>query len=66
MVLREWIGLPVELVTPKNLSDWVLPQHPLHRAYENLSLVCCSKYLRVSLTHHHGGGYCDLKASAAG
>ncbi|MEU5467039.1 hypothetical protein [Kocuria salsicia] len=56
----------MELVTPENLSDWVLPQHPLHRAYENLSLVCRSNYLRASLTHHHGGGYCDLKASAAG
>ncbi|MDO4920011.1 hypothetical protein [Kocuria sp.] len=61
-VLRERIGLPVELVTPENLEAWVVPGHPLHPAYKNLSLVHRSDYLRAYLMHHHGGGYSDLKA----
>lgn len=66
-VMRERIGLPVELVTPENLGRWVLPEHPLHPAYENLSLVHRSDYLRAYLMHHHhGGGYCDLKAPTTG
>ncbi|RKQ34204.1 glycosyltransferase family 32 protein [Kocuria tytonis] len=61
-VLRERIGVPVDLVTAQNLHEWVVPEHPLHPAYENLSLIHRSDYLRAYLMHHHGGGYCDLKA----
>ncbi|MBO4145801.1 hypothetical protein QWJ06_11405 [Kocuria rhizophila] len=61
-VMRDRIGLPVELVTRENLDQWLVPGHPLHPAYENLSLVHRSDYLRAYLMHHHGGGYCDLKA----
>ena len=60
--MRDRIGLPVELVTRENLDQWLVPGHPLHPAYENLSLVHRSDYLRAYLMHHHGGGYCDLKA----
>ena len=59
--LRAGIGLPIELVTPANLNDWVVAGHPLHPAYNDLSLVHRSDYLRAYLLHHHGGGYCDLK-----
>ena len=64
-VMRRRIGLPVELVTRENLEEWLVPGHPLHPAYENLSLVHRSDYLRAYLMHHHGGGYCDLKAPVA-
>lgn len=53
--------LPVTLITPANLSDWVLPDVPLHPAYENLSFVHRSDYLRAYLMHHHGGTYLDIK-----
>lgn len=56
------IGLPVELVTPQTIHRWIVDGHPLHAAYEHLSLVHRSDYLRAYLMHHHGGGYCDLKA----
>ena len=60
--LRSTIGLPVEVVTPETLDRWVVAGHPLHPVYEHLSLVHRSDYLRAYLLHHHGGGYCDLKA----
>lgn len=60
-VLADVIGVGVTLVTPANLNEWLVPDHPLHPAYENLSLVHRSDYLRGYLLHHHGGGYVDVK-----
>lgn len=54
-------GLEVRLVTPANLAEHVLPEAPLHPAYEHLSLVHRSDYLRGYLLHHHGGAYTDVK-----
>lgn len=53
--------LEVVLVTPHNLGDYVLADHPLHPAYENLSLNHRSDYLRAYFMHHRGGGYSDIK-----
>ncbi|WP_224278133.1 hypothetical protein [Nocardioides lacusdianchii] len=60
-LIRERIGLPVELVTPSTLDQWIVPEHPLPAAYEHLSLVHRSDYLRGYLMHHHGGAYVDVK-----
>lgn len=49
------------LITPDNLDDDVVPGHPLHDCYTNLSYVHRSDYLRSYLMHHHGGAYVDLK-----
>lgn len=49
------------LVTPENLMDFVRPENPLHPAYEYLSLVHRSDYLRCYFMHHYGGGYSDIK-----
>ena len=51
----------VVLVTPDNLGDFLVPGHPLHPAYDHLSLVHKSDYLRTYFMHHHGGGYTDIK-----
>lgn len=51
----------VTLVTPTNLSAWVLDDAPLHPAYEALSLVHRADYLRAYLMRHHGGTYLDIK-----
>ena len=59
--IEERIGLPLVLVTPDTLDEWVLPDFPLHRAYEHLSLIHRSDYLRGYLMHHHGGAYVDIK-----
>lgn len=52
---------PVRLVTAENLAELVVPEHPLHTAYEHLSVVHRSDYLRAYILHHHGGGYSDIK-----
>ncbi|GGI46686.1 glycosyltransferase family 32 protein [Agromyces flavus] len=52
---------PVELITPERLPSFVVSTHPLHRAYDDLSLVHRSDYLRAYFLHHFGGGYSDLK-----
>lgn len=54
-------GIEVRLITPDNIQDYILPNEPLHPAYENLSLIHRSDYLRGYLLHHYGGGYCDIK-----
>lgn len=54
-------GVEVKLITPHNLHKYILPEHPLHPAYENLSLVHKSDYLRCYFMHFHGGGYQDIK-----
>ena len=58
------LQVPVALVGPHNLDEWVVPGHPLHPAYPHLSAVHRSDYLRTYLLHHHGGGYTDIKHSA--
>ncbi len=51
----------VVLVTPENLGNYVLADHPLHAAYEGLSYVHRSDYLRCYFLNFHGGGYADIK-----
>ncbi|MBF0597486.1 capsular polysaccharide synthesis protein [Faecalibacter rhinopitheci] len=59
--LIENAGIEVVLITPKKLHEYILPDHPLHPAYENLSLVHKSDYLRCYFMHFYGGGYQDIK-----
>ncbi|MGJ6980385.1 hypothetical protein ACSDQ9_07625 [Aestuariimicrobium soli] len=59
--LRAVAEVPVEVVSPATLDAWIVPGAPVHEAYEHLSLVHRSDYLRAYLMHHHGGGYSDLK-----
>lgn len=55
-------GIEVILITPKNLKEYILPNHPLHPAYDYLSLNHKSDYLRCYFAHFYGGGYCDIKS----
>ncbi len=54
-------GVTVKLVTPNNLSEFILPEHPLHPAFQYLSFVHKADYLRCYFMHFYGGGYCDIK-----
>jgi hypothetical protein len=56
-------GINVKLITPKNISEYILPNYPLHQAYDNLSLVHKSDYLRCYFMHFYGGGYSDIKTN---
>ena len=53
--------IKVTLITKNNLHEYVLKDYPLHPAYEYLSTVHKSDYLRCYVMHHYGGGYCDMK-----
>lgn len=59
--LKTVSGIKVILITPNNLQNYILKDSPLHPAYELLSLVHKSDYLRCYFMHHHGGGYADIK-----
>ena len=59
--MSEQTQCDVQLVTPDNLSSFLLPEHPLHPAYGYLSEVHKSDYLRTYFMHHYGGGYSDIK-----
>ena len=59
--LKENIGVPLILITPKELDEYILPDFPLHPAYKYLSYIQKSDYLRCYFMHHYGGGYTDIK-----
>ena len=59
--LVEKSKIKVVLITPDNLGNYILPDFPLHPAYQYLSLVHKSDYLRCYFMHHWGGRYCDIK-----
>lgn len=61
--LTQNIGVPVCLITPENLSLFIKSEHPLPIAYNNLSIVHRSDYIRAYLLHHYGGGWHDIKAT---
>jgi hypothetical protein len=59
--LSEVSGCEIVLVTPHNLSKYILPNEPLHPSYEYLCLTHKADYLRTYFMNFHGGGYCDVK-----
>ena len=58
---KKQCGVNVILVTKDNLNKYILPEHPIHPAYEFLSYVHRSDYLRCYLMYNYGGGYSDIK-----
>lgn len=59
--LKQTSGCNVILVDPSNLQNYILPEHPIHPAFEYLSLTHKADYLRTYFMHFHGGGYSDIK-----
>lgn len=60
--LRKNSGGSILLVTPSNLSSFILKNHPLHPCYEYLCETHKSDYLRTYFMHFYGGGYSDIKS----
>jgi hypothetical protein len=58
-LLRERAGVPVQLITEDCLP--LVPEFPLHPAFEFLSLTHKSDYMRTYMMHVHGGAYSDVK-----
>jgi len=54
-------GCNVVLITPENLYEYIVPEHPLHEAYTYLSETHKADYLRTYFMHFYGGGYSDIK-----
>lgn len=54
--------IPVVLVDRDNVSDWVVAEDPLPKAFHYLSAVHKSDFLRIYFMYHYGGGYSDIKA----
>jgi len=59
--LKNVTNYNIILVTPLNLNDYILEEHPLHEAYDYLSETHKADYLRTYFMHFHGGGYTDIK-----
>ena len=59
--LEKVAGVEVRLITPKNLSQYILADDPLPEAFQYLSFVHKSDYLRSYFMCHYGGGYADIK-----
>jgi len=59
--LEEVSSVKVQLITPKNLPDYIIQDDPLPEAYQYLSFVHRADYLRSYFMYHYGGGYADIK-----
>lgn len=59
--LQKNSGIPVKLITPENLNEYIKEDAPLHKGYNLLTLTMKSDYLRCYFMHHYGGGYADIK-----
>ena len=59
--LEEASGVKVQIITPQNLSEYIVDEDPLPEAYQYLSFVHRSDFLRGYFMYHHGGGYADIK-----
>mgnify|MGYP005851962207 CR=1 FL=1 len=62
-VLLANIGVTVCLISRENVIDFVEEMNPLHPAFDYLSAVHQSDYVRAYLLHHFGGGWHDIKAT---
>ncbi|MDY3978678.1 MAG: hypothetical protein SOZ00_01480 [Tidjanibacter sp.] len=59
--MQERLGVPICLITADNIDEFLLPDYPLHPAFEYLSSVHKSDYLRIYLARFYGGGWHDIK-----
>ncbi len=61
--LLEHVGLPVFLVNRLTFKELEVPELPVHPAFEYLSAVHQSDYVRAYLWHFYGGAWHDVKAT---
>lgn len=59
--LEKVSGAEVKLITPIELPEYIKKDDPLPEAYQYLSFVHRSDYLRSYFMYHYGGGYADIK-----
>lgn len=61
--LQKNIQVPVCLLTPANIHQFIKPEHPFPNNYKDLSVVHRSDYVRAYMLYHYGGGWHDIKAT---
>jgi hypothetical protein len=54
----------VLFIDKHNIGKYIFKDIPLHPAYEYLSAVHRSDYLRTYFMNFYGGGYCDIKQTS--
>ena len=59
--IYETTGLSVKLLNLQTFKPYILQAHPLHPAFQFLSDVHKSDYLRTYFMNFYGGGYTDIK-----
>ena len=59
--IYRYIEADVILVTKDNLNYYNNKNYPIHEAYQYLSDIHKSDYLRCYLLHNYGGSYIDIK-----
>lgn len=59
--MKQNIGVPVELISWRQLPNYILDNAPLHEGFRYLSCNHKSDYLRCYFSHFYGGGYSDIK-----
>lgn len=64
-LLGETAGVPVELVTEENMTEWVLHERPIPPDFSLLQPIQKADYLKAYLVCIHGGGYSDIKQTTA-
>ena len=52
---------PITLITPSNVNEYILKDHPIHAAYAYLSETHKADYMRTYFMNFIGGGYSDIK-----
>ena len=57
---KNW-EVPVELITCRDIPNYLINGEPLHPAFKYLSCNHKSDYLRCYWMHFYGGGYADIK-----
>lgn len=62
--IKNTIELNLIVVTPDNLQEYILKDHPLHESYQYLSETHKADYLRTYFMNFHGGGYTDIKLAS--
>jgi hypothetical protein len=61
--LKQRSGCNILVIRPSILDRYILPEHPLHSAYEYLSEVHKADYLRTYFMNFYGGAYSDIKGT---
>ena len=59
--MKDITGCNVKVLFKDDITAHILPEHPLHPAYEYLSETHKADYMRTYCMNFYGGGYADIK-----